>query len=114
MLCQVCRQNDAEHWHHIVPRELGGEDTDENLLPVCRECHIRIHQETGDFERWGAIGGNITVARHGREHMKRIAKKGGSASGKKQLERKGREYFAEIGKKGRESWAKKQSPPELF
>lgn len=29
--------------HHIVPRSLGGEDNDENKVPLCLECHRRIH-----------------------------------------------------------------------
>jgi len=29
--------------HHKIPVSQGGETTRENLLIVCRECHIKLH-----------------------------------------------------------------------
>ena len=29
--------------HHILPKSLGGEDVRENLVPLCIECHRRVH-----------------------------------------------------------------------
>lgn len=31
--------------HHILPRGAGGKDTEENLIPLCPECHGKIHRE---------------------------------------------------------------------
>lgn len=31
--------------HHILPRGVGGKDELENLIPLCPECHGKIHQE---------------------------------------------------------------------
>jgi 5-methylcytosine-specific restriction endonuclease McrA len=28
--------------HHIVPRDLGGDDVPENIAPVCGDCHGKI------------------------------------------------------------------------
>jgi len=47
--CRVCLKSGADH-HHVLPRSLGGRDTDSNVLLLCRTCHqhrhaglIRIH-----------------------------------------------------------------------
>ena len=49
-LCQKCQQRPAEIVHHIIwlnpininnPEITLGED---NLMPVCRECHAEIHE----------------------------------------------------------------------
>lgn len=32
------------HIHHIVPRSLGGQDVDENLIPLCNRCHDDVHR----------------------------------------------------------------------
>ena len=29
--------------HHIVPRSMGGEDNEENLVPLCQFHHREIH-----------------------------------------------------------------------
>jgi 5-methylcytosine-specific restriction endonuclease McrA len=29
--------------HHIIPRSMGGEDNEENLVPLCQSCHRRVH-----------------------------------------------------------------------
>ena len=31
--------------HHIVPRGVGGKDELDNLIPLCPECHGKIHRE---------------------------------------------------------------------
>lgn len=31
------------HVHHIVPRELGGRDSEENLVTLCDLCHAKAH-----------------------------------------------------------------------
>ena len=30
--------------HHILPKSLGGLDEEDNLVPLCYECHDRIHK----------------------------------------------------------------------
>lgn len=42
--CRVCGSTFGLSRHHLVPRSLGGDDVDENLMPLCEGCH-------GAFER---------------------------------------------------------------
>lgn len=50
-LCAVCelegRMTPAEVTHHIVPLSQGGSNRADNLLPVCRACHDRLHSKDG-------------------------------------------------------------------
>ena len=41
--CAVCGKAGATEWHHIIFRSHGGDEADENMLEVCRECHEKIH-----------------------------------------------------------------------
>ena len=44
--CQVCNKPGCM-WHHIVPRSLGGPDTSNNLVLLCKECHGKAHGRKG-------------------------------------------------------------------
>lgn len=44
--CRVCEETSWLSRHHLVPRSLGGDDVDDNIVPLCETCH-------GDFERSG-------------------------------------------------------------
>ena len=44
-----CRDWTAGHlttkpieYHHVVPRDLGGDDVADNIVPLCRSCHYGI------------------------------------------------------------------------
>lgn len=54
-ICQNCgRYAKGElHLHHLVPIKMGGGNGWENLVPVCRDCHKRIHKEY--LEKIGVI-----------------------------------------------------------
>lgn len=42
--CQQCgRKPDRIHGHHIKPLRLGGQNTPDNLLLLCAECHRLEH-----------------------------------------------------------------------
>lgn len=41
MKCINCGK-EATHWHHVVPKSLGGRDGT-NKVPLCDECHGLIH-----------------------------------------------------------------------
>lgn len=43
--CYICNKV-AEHWHHIVPICKGGDDTGLNLVPLCKQCHRRVHRRS--------------------------------------------------------------------
>lgn len=40
--CRVCGGARGLQRHHVVPRSQGGDDVDENLVPLCSDCHRRI------------------------------------------------------------------------
>lgn len=39
--CRVCGQTHPSllELHHLVPRDLAGDDVADNLIPLCNECH---------------------------------------------------------------------------
>lgn len=41
--CRCCSRKHGLTSHHIVPRELGGPNTVDNLLALCAHCHGRLH-----------------------------------------------------------------------
>lgn len=47
-VCQECNLT-FELWesqiHHIVPVSNGGNDSVENLILLCKNCHTKVHQE---------------------------------------------------------------------
>lgn len=48
--CGICGKTGKIDLHHVKPRSQGGKDTDDNLVALCRECHMRHHsQEHIDF-----------------------------------------------------------------
>ena len=49
--CEVCELRPGVDPHHLRFRSQGGDDTDENLLWVCRSCHDGIHN--GRLDRYG-------------------------------------------------------------
>lgn len=42
-LCRVCRAQKATDGHHALLRSQGGDDTEENIVPLCRMCHRAYH-----------------------------------------------------------------------
>ena len=38
-ICQYCGQ-EADTVDHVVPRRLGGNDVDDNLVASCRKCNL--------------------------------------------------------------------------
>lgn len=37
--CELCGTTWRLERHHIRPRSLGGDDTEENIIVLCIECH---------------------------------------------------------------------------
>ena len=44
--CQRCGSIDQLQVHHIQPRSRLGDDTAENLIALCVECHRKIHRQS--------------------------------------------------------------------
>ena len=58
MICYYCT-GEATQTHHRVPRCNGGAHEVENLVDVCRHCHVMIHK--GDWAKRGRIGGRMSA-----------------------------------------------------
>lgn len=41
----VCEDKSQVHFHHIIPKSLGGNNKESNLIEVCPNCHNRIYIE---------------------------------------------------------------------
>lgn len=42
--CKICKAKGVDlHEHHIIPKSRGGDDSKENLVLVCIECHGKAH-----------------------------------------------------------------------
>ena len=42
--CQYCGSSDRLEVHHLRSRGRLGDDTDENLITLCANCHSDIHR----------------------------------------------------------------------
>jgi hypothetical protein len=40
--CLTCGALPPSDLHHVVPRDRGGPDVAENIVPLCRPCHDRV------------------------------------------------------------------------
>lgn len=53
-LCEQCLSKGkyvmTEEIHHKIPLANGGSHDRNNLIALCKECHSRVHAESGD--RW--------------------------------------------------------------
>lgn len=47
-ICQICGKKGSTEKHHKKSKGSGGNDTEENLIEVCRICHTKIH--TGEIK----------------------------------------------------------------
>ena len=41
--CAACGSTENLHYHHLIPRSLGGSDDETNLITLCGECHAKAH-----------------------------------------------------------------------
>lgn len=49
--CAICGFSDVVQIHHIIPRSVGGKDTQENLLVLCPNHHALLHLGLVDIKR---------------------------------------------------------------
>lgn len=40
--CVNCGSTEELEFHHVVPLEIGGNDTEENIVPLCYYCHKAV------------------------------------------------------------------------
>lgn len=49
-ICPLCCKRKAKSRHHLIPRSVGGADTDDNVAIICKICHHFIHQVFSNTE----------------------------------------------------------------
>ena len=47
--CRICGRA-ASDGHHALLRSQGGDDLEENVIPLCHECHMRYHAGDGGMK----------------------------------------------------------------
>lgn len=47
--CEICGSTEHLAVHHKVPRSLGGNDSDSNLLLLCYKCHFGLYHKAGRY-----------------------------------------------------------------
>lgn len=47
--CVACGDRGNLNRHHLLPRSLGGPDTDDNLITLCGACHAKAHQSRANW-----------------------------------------------------------------
>lgn len=43
MRCINCGNEKDVEFHHVIPKSLGGKNSKSNLVPLCYECHSKLH-----------------------------------------------------------------------
>lgn len=62
--CVACGDGGNLHFHHLVPRSIGGHDGDDNIVTFCGLCHGKIH---GVGDVWSC---HRELTRQALQHMK--------------------------------------------
>ena len=65
--CRVCGSAAPKLWrtldlHHLIPRDRGGDDVADNMLPVHRDCHLLVELRSPRSVRW--MLGNLSDAEY--------------------------------------------------
>lgn len=61
-ICQECKRSDLKlDIHHIVPREFGGTNDLNNLIPLCRSCHKKIEYQTKKYTKFNSYNPKSTT-----------------------------------------------------
>lgn len=89
--CQMCRQPTDERGFdldHHIPLEIGGDDSDDNLRPLCRPCHrLKTKGDASDIAKAKRreAKDNGSFARGGRGFPKAAPQRRATAPLEKQL-----------------------------
>lgn len=60
--CKVCGAAPPNELHHLVPRGIGGSDTEANIVALCRDCHEGVTRYDKAF--CAALRRNLTDAEY--------------------------------------------------
>lgn len=81
-VCINCGKK-ATHYHHVVPKVLGGNDTT-NVVPLCDNCHSLIH----NISYSNGIISHSELTKIGLQKAKNNGKKLGQSKGAKLITKK--------------------------
>ena len=59
--CENCGSSSELEWHHVIPWSEGGDDSEENLQVLCKDCHTRYHSQQNDYRKAGQWGGLVSA-----------------------------------------------------
>jgi len=102
--CAQCGSTENLELHHLVPRCNGGGDGETEVL--CHRCHVRLHAEAGHYAAWGRAGAQAVLSQYGdagRAFLREIGTRGGQAV----LERYGPEHLRVLARRGGTATARK-------
>jgi hypothetical protein len=101
-----------KHWHHIVPKHIGGSDDSENLILLTVEEHAEAHrllwEQYGRWQdkiAWKTLSGQISIQEAREEMMKCnnpmykpevLEKMSGGNHWSKRMKNKNKKLFGEI------------------
>ena len=57
----ACLSRNNLHPHHVKFKSQGGEDSLENLLTLCFQCHERVHKKELDIIVLDVVHSNLVV-----------------------------------------------------
>lgn len=43
-MCQICGSNESVEGHHIIDYQYGGAANVDNIVSLCRKCHMKVHK----------------------------------------------------------------------
>lgn len=79
----MCRGNERTHKHHIIPRYMGGTDSQENLVQITvtqhamyHFCNYQLWKNEEDKIAWRMLSSQITIDAAKQEAVKLGAKRG--------------------------------------
>lgn len=53
--CPVCRENNVQSIHHIIPRKYNGSNDKTNKIWLCNMCHDTVEAQTEDWIESGKV-----------------------------------------------------------
>jgi len=69
-MCEDCGRKFSQGWqldcHHIIPSSFGGDDTLDNAVMLCLECHAKRHEYLGMHRAVQSIRERIESSHGGR------------------------------------------------
>jgi 5-methylcytosine-specific restriction endonuclease McrA len=43
-VCQICGSEEHVEGHHIVDVQYGGASSSDNIITLCKKCHMKVHK----------------------------------------------------------------------